>query len=162
MTTPVPRLPTLPRPLAAPLALIPGIVHSTLLTTALNRAFRGLIDTGEMDFLVDRVLCIRVQDARIEYRLRLSARHFVPCGGDAAPDLVIAGTVYDLLTLVTRREDSDTLFFNRRLILEGDTALGLQLKNLLDGMELPATVQPAIRGLERFLAFYERVGRRRA
>lgn len=156
------RLPLLPRPLAAPLALIPGVVHSTLLTATLNRAFRDLIDTGELDFLADRVLCIRVQDARIEYRLRLSARHFVPCSSASAPDLVIAGTVYDLTMLATRREDSDTLFFNRRLILEGDTALGLQLKNLLDGMEIPTTLQPLLQGLNKFLDFYERFARPRA
>jgi hypothetical protein len=34
--------------------------------------------------------------------------------------------------LALRREDPDTLFFTRRLVLEGDTELGLALKNALD------------------------------
>jgi len=33
-----------------------------------------------------------------------------------------------------RREDPDTLFFTRRLVLEGDTALGLEIKNTLDAL----------------------------
>ncbi|MFA7094979.1 MAG: SCP2 sterol-binding domain-containing protein [Gammaproteobacteria bacterium] len=153
------RLPQLPRPLVAPLALIPGVIHSTILTATLNRAFRELLDAGDLDFLEDQVLSVRVLDARIEYRMRLSARYFVPCSKASVPSLTIAGTVYDLLSLVTRREDSDTLFFNRRLILEGDTALGLQLKNMLDGLEVPATLQPVIQGFDKFLGFYERIAR---
>jgi hypothetical protein len=37
----------------------------------------------------------------------------------------------------TRKEDPDSLFFNRRLSLEGDTELGLVVKNTLDALELP-------------------------
>jgi predicted lipid carrier protein YhbT len=36
-----------------------------------------------------------------------------------------------------RKEDPDTLFFSRRLLMEGDTELGLLVKNTLDAMELP-------------------------
>ena len=39
--------------------------------------------------------------------------------------------------LATRKEDPDTLFFNRRLLVEGDTELGLVAKNTLDSIELP-------------------------
>jgi predicted lipid carrier protein YhbT len=42
------------------------------------------------------------------------------------------------LQLMLRQEDPDTLFFNRRLQIEGDTELGLAMKNMLDGIELPA------------------------
>ena len=36
-----------------------------------------------------------------------------------------------------REEDPDTLFFSRRLMMEGDTELGLVVKNTLDALELP-------------------------
>jgi len=39
------------------------------------------------------------------------------------------------LALALRREDPDTLFFSRRLVLEGDTELGLALKNALDALD---------------------------
>jgi predicted lipid carrier protein YhbT len=38
---------------------------------------------------------------------------------------------------MAREEDPDTLFFGRRLLMEGDTDLGLLVKNTLDGVELP-------------------------
>ena len=41
----------------------------------------------------------------------------------------------DLLGM--RKEDPDTLFFSRRLVVEGDTELGLIAKNTLDAVELP-------------------------
>ena len=41
----------------------------------------------------------------------------------------------DLLALASRAEDPDTLFFQRRLALEGDTAIGLRVKNLLDALD---------------------------
>jgi len=40
--------------------------------------------------------------------------------------------------IATRRQDPDTLFFQRRLIVEGDTELGLYVKNLMDSIEIEA------------------------
>jgi predicted lipid carrier protein YhbT len=41
------------------------------------------------------------------------------------------------MLLATRRVDPDTLFFERRLLIEGDTETGLRLKNVLDAIGLP-------------------------
>lgn len=51
------------------------------------------------------------------------------------PDLAFAANVSAYLQLVSRQEDPDTLFFNRHLIVEGDTELGLVVKNMLDAIE---------------------------
>ena len=40
----------------------------------------------------------------------------------------------DYLALALRREDADTLFFTRRIVIEGDTALGLEIRNALDAL----------------------------
>ena len=45
------------------------------------------------------------------------------------------GKLEDFWLLATRREDPDTLFFNRRLAIEGDTETGLYVKNMLDALE---------------------------
>jgi predicted lipid carrier protein YhbT len=50
------------------------------------------------------------------------------------PDVTIRASLSDYLALALRREDPDTLFFTRRLVIEGDTALGLELKNALDAL----------------------------
>ena len=50
------------------------------------------------------------------------------------PDVTMRASVADYLALALRREDADTLFFTRRLILEGDTALALEVKNALEAL----------------------------
>lgn len=51
--------------------------------------------------------------------------------------------------LTLRLEDPDTLFFNRRLLIEGDTDLGLRVKNMLDGVELEAAARAMPAGIGR-------------
>ena len=53
------------------------------------------------------------------------------------PDLVFRANLSAFLQLAIRQEDPDTLFFNRTLIIEGDTELGLVVKNMVDAMEWP-------------------------
>jgi len=97
----------------------------------------------------------------VEYRFRYSGpAGFAPCQGDQAPDLTISGAIYDFLALATRREDSDTLFFNRRVVMAGDTALGLELKNLLDAMDPETLSEPLpslLRAVNQCMAAYERL-----
>ena len=54
------------------------------------------------------------------------------------PDVSFIGNANDLIMIATRRQDPDTLFFQRRLIVEGDTELGLYVKNLMDSIEIEA------------------------
>ncbi len=51
-----------------------------------------------------------------------------------APDVTIRASLEDYVRLALRRDDPDTLFFTRRLVIEGDTALGLSIKNALDAL----------------------------
>ena len=41
----------------------------------------------------------------------------------------------DFIALALREEDADTLFFGRRLRMEGDTSLGVLVKNTLAATE---------------------------
>ena len=87
----------------------------------------------------------------------MSGGVFAEAGAGLA-DLSISGTVYDYLLLITGREDPDTLFFQRHLTMDGDTGLGVHLKNVLAAIEmerlpLPKRFRPAI---DRCLSFYER------
>ncbi len=140
--------PLLPRPLALPLGLIPPVAHSTVLATLLNRIFARELAAGELDFLEGRVMLIRVQDARIDYLLTLRNGALKAAPGNGAHDLSIEGTIYDFLLMATRREDPDTLFFNRRLRLGGNTELGLYVKNFLDSLELEGRLGPFLKLLD--------------
>ena len=79
-------------------------------------------------------------------RLRLSE-----CPGEAC----IRGGWREFLQLLGREQDPDTLFFQRRLLVEGDTELGLWVKNLLDGLDQSGWPGPVREGL-RLLAYATR------
>lgn len=143
------RLPRLPKPLALPLGLLPSTVHSRILARVLNRFLAPELSDGELDFLAGRIMLIRVVDARLCYRLTLENGELAAASAVLrSEDLSIEGYIYDFLLLATRREDADTLFFNRRLKLGGDTELGLRVKNLLDGLELEDRLGPLLKLLD--------------
>jgi len=52
-------------------------------------------------------------------------------------DMTLGASALDFVLLAQRQQDPDTLFFERRLTMEGDTELGLVVKNTLDALELP-------------------------
>ncbi len=47
-------------------------------------------------------------------------------------EVCIRGDAASFLALLLQTEDADALFFDRRLAIEGDTALGLHLRHALD------------------------------
>lgn len=128
---------TLPRPVGALLARLPAYPGSMLLVTAINFALARQLPQDVKDILQGKRLAIRVRDARLAFDFSWSGTRFVPSGPQAHPDLTISANAQDFLLLAQRRQDPDTLFFNRRLVMEGDTELGLVVKNALDALELP-------------------------
>jgi len=128
-------LPKIPPFLSFPIGFIPSIIPNSVLVTLLNKIFANALEEEELDFLHRRVLLIRVIDANLNFRLTLIGDRLVACNHCQHHDLLIEGSSYDFLLLASRREDADTLFFNRRLRLGGNTELGLYLKNFLDAQE---------------------------
>lgn len=49
----------------------------------------------------------------------------------AAPDVTMRGDVTVLMDLLSGRVDPDTVFFSRKLEIEGDTATAIHFKNIL-------------------------------
>jgi predicted lipid carrier protein YhbT len=127
-----------------------------ILSSILNRVFIHEIQDGELDFLQGRVVQINVSDLGLGYDLTLDggtisqARH-------RQADLVVTGSVYDYLLLISGKEDPDTLFFQRHLVMDGDAGLGVHLKNMLSAIEidqlpLPVDIRPYI---DRLIRVYE-------
>lgn len=127
----------LPKPLGAALSLLPKYPHSLLFSQALNLALGRMIKPESLEPLHGRLISIRVTDAGINFFFTINSTGFVACKAGRAPDLTISASAYDFLMLASRKEDPDTLFFSRRLVVEGDTELGLIAKNTLDAVELP-------------------------
>ncbi|MBI2316775.1 MAG: SCP2 sterol-binding domain-containing protein [Betaproteobacteria bacterium] len=78
-------------------------------------------------------------------RVRLGDFGFVPLTSATAAEVTFRASACDFYLMARRIEDPDTLFFNRRLRIEGDTELGLVVKNALDAIDwqsLPAPLRP--------------------
>ncbi len=120
---------------SVPLGCIPESVHSRLLCEVLNRVLGPELRDGELDFLQQRCLAIHIPELNTRFRITSSGARLHPATRRGT-DLTLRGGVREFLQLATRIEDPDTLFFQRRLHLDGDAELGLLVKNFLDSLEL--------------------------
>jgi len=115
--------------------LIPYPLQKPVLSLALNEAFREPLRQGEMDFLMGASIRIKVTDLCIDWLIRVDAGRFTPVNRKRKDDVSISGESLDFLLLAARQADPDTLFFQRRIRIEGDTELGLGIKNTMDSMD---------------------------
>ena len=128
---------TIPKAVSRVAEKLPQQPPALLLVAALNLAMGRLIPKEPLEPLLGKKLRIRVTDAGISLRFSLTEKGFRPTFDASAPDLTISAKARDFLALALREEDPDTLFFSRRLLMEGETELGLLVKNTLDAVEMP-------------------------
>ena len=118
---------------------VPQWPHAVVLTTGLNAVAKmGLLPEDSLALLENRVFYVEVIDtggrACFTYRDGLFRPVFYP---PEESDLTFRANLSAFMQLLARQEDPDTLFFNRELSIEGDTELGLVVKNMLDAVEWP-------------------------
>ncbi len=128
--------PVFPSFLARVIEMVPQKIHSTPIVKILNTILQEPRLEGDLDFLDGQNVSVEVTDLKLRFALSLQAQKLVSCRWKEKDHLNLRGNLYDFLLLANRQEDADTLFFQRRLKMSGDTDLGLEVKNLLDGLEL--------------------------
>ena len=126
-----------PKPVSELLSVLPGYPQTLVFVQAVNLALGNTLRSEVLQPLRGKLISIRVNDAGVAFHFTLNHRGMVACRRTREPDLTISACAYDFLMLALRKEDPDTLFFSRRLCMEGDTELGLLVKNTLDALELP-------------------------
>lgn len=130
----------LPKPVGQILSRLPVYPGSLLFVGGLNLALARNLAPDVRQLLLNKKLRLRVTDAGWAFDFAwangLNGR-FAASQNPGAADLTISASAYDFVLLARRQEDPDTLFFSRRLSMEGDTELGLLVKNTLDAIELP-------------------------
>lgn len=130
------------RPVAPPVgsivARLPAWPGSWLFARMLNATLAPQLAADTRAGLEGKLLRLRVSDLGLAFDVSWRGRGFAPVAPGALPDLAIAASLHDLWLLARREEDPDSLFFRRRLTLEGDTELGLLFKNALDAFDLGA------------------------
>jgi O2-independent ubiquinone biosynthesis accessory factor UbiT len=127
----------LPQPVGALLSHLPAYPGSLLLVSALNLVLSKQLPDDVRQLLLNKKLRIHVRDARLTFDFAWTGQRFAACAKQQVTDLTLSASAHDFLRLAQRQEDPDTLFFSRRLSIEGDTELGLVVKNALDALDLP-------------------------
>jgi len=114
-------------------------IASLALVTALNLFLRRKLPAELFERLDGHEVAIDVKGTPVGLSFRIRGRHFVPMRPSGTPHLRFRASARDFALLAAREEDADTLFFNRRLVVEGDTEAALLVKNTLDALEFPRT-----------------------
>jgi predicted lipid carrier protein YhbT len=127
----------LPPPVGQLLSRLPAYPGSVLFVTGLNLALARMLAPDVTQMLLGKKLRLRVTDTHWAFDFEWLNGRFTASQNKDAADLTISASAYDFVLLARRQEDPDTLFFSRRLSMEGDTELGLLVKNTLDAIELP-------------------------
>ena len=140
--------------LANVVSRLPAAPPSLAFSVAANRLLWPALKTLDWQALVGRRYAIRVKDLGL--CLRFTVTPAISLSYGLTSDLTISARARDFLLLLSRREDPDTLFFSRRLVSEGDTELGLTVKNLLDALDPEAVLHrlpaPLARAAQRLMA----------
>lgn len=111
---------------------LPAPLHERPMERVLSHALAQAGIGSALEDIAGRRLGIGVGDLGLEWVFRWQDGRLRVVRETA--EASVRGSATDLLLLASRLEDADTLFFQRRLVLTGDTELGLTVRNLLDRM----------------------------
>jgi len=142
------RLPAFPAPLSRVIATLPPWPASRAFAAACNLAVWPSLKELDWDPVRGRRFRVTVKDMGLCLHFSIRGEGF-RAEGDGPADVTFTATAQDFARLALRLEDPDTLFFNRRLLIEGDTNLGLTVKNMLDAVELESVTATMPLGLGR-------------
>ncbi len=122
---------------------VPTYPGSLLFASAVNLVLKDHLDEEIKAVLTGKLLRLTVTDIGLHFNFLWTSGGFVAGWHVDKPDLTVSASAQDFVLLASRREDPDTLFFSRRLIMEGDTELGVMLKNTIDSLDwdIPALIK---------------------
>lgn len=121
---------------------LPQTPHAYLLCAALNWAIKkGILPFDDLQTLNHHTFCVEVLDGGTSAFFTFDGTKFHPIQEKSA-QVYFKAKCAGFLQLLLRQEDPDTLFFKRKLQLEGETELGLFIKNMLDSVEMPKIKMP--------------------
>lgn len=107
---------------------------SFVVARALDRLLWPRLDESQRQLLAGRCVEVEVVEAGLRVRLVLGTRGFEVAAADRAPSVTVRAQAMALWRLLRGEDDADRLFFERTLVMEGDTEFGLVLKNTLDAI----------------------------
>ncbi len=136
-----------------PAKLMPAKIQSMTLLEGLKLAFKEALEDGDFEFLEGKWLKVSVSDMDLSWFISCDDGQLLVSTEQTEHHVSFSGSLNDLVLIAGRKEDPDTLFFQRRLSIEGDTELGLEVKNLMDSVDLDALPKTVRVGLEQLATF---------
>ncbi len=124
------------------LKIMPNKLKIQLINRAMNHFFKDAIQEGELDFLTNKSFQINVEDLDYSTTITIKNNQLIASNNLNKADVILKSTFNPLVLLISRKEDPDTLFFNRALAIEGNTALVLEIKNWLDSLDFDLLPKP--------------------
>lgn len=131
---------------------LPKGVYLTPIEQILNRFFRAELQRCDLDFIEAKPVRVEVSDLGLEFTVMLQQQRLRVCPGTEGHAVSLRGTSQHLFLLSTQRVDPDTLFFRRLLSIQGNTEAALELKNLLDTIELENRLPKFLHGMTETIA----------
>ena len=113
---------------------LPTQPPSFVLARVLDRVLLPRLPADAREALSHRTVEVEVTDLGLKVRLQIGEAGFrvAPSGGEVALRILAPASSY--VRLLRGEDDPDRLFFERALVMEGDTEMGLVLKNTLDAI----------------------------
>ena len=107
---------------------------SFVLARVLDRVLLPRLPADARAGLSHRTVEVAISDLGLRVRLQLEAGGFRVAPSRSETALRIVAPAASYLRLLRGQDDADRLFFERALVMEGDTEMGLVLKNTLDAI----------------------------
>lgn len=124
-------------PLQRFLRTCPDRIHTDVITHMANHLLGSQPRESERLLELDgKRICLAITDTENFWQFRIEGPRLARDDYGQPWDVCIRGKLVDFLLLATKAEDPDSLFFARRLSIEGDTETGLHIKNLLDSFDM--------------------------
>jgi len=107
---------------------------SFVLARVLDRMLLPRLPADARAALSHRTVEVAISDLGLRVRLQLEAGGFRVAPSRSETALRVVAPAASYLRLLRGEDDADRLFFERALVMEGDTEMGLVLKNTLDAI----------------------------
>ena len=121
--------------LKKPVRFVPFDFQRSAMEPVMQSVFKEPFEDGELGFLQGKWVRFEISDLQLDWNITLGAKGLMMAPGPVNADAVIRGALKEFVSLANQMEDPDTLFFQRRLVMEGDTELGLGVKNTMFSTE---------------------------
>jgi len=123
------------------LRLLPGFAQAQVLERLINRIFAGHA-LAQLQPLAGKHFLFCTPAGELALMMHISRQRIhISQHKNSSPDVTIRGDLAALMALCLGLEDSDSLFFSRRLLMTGDTSVGLMFKNILTNLDFDLRIE---------------------